>query len=289
MLLKKGRPPLQPERADDQCLLLREGLPLRQRLGYALEMDILDHPLITTRYFFPQAIPLDNPTWVPTPVGPLACWRSASPGDRPVLVHFHGNGEVVHHWIQDFVPIITAMGYDVFLAEYRGYGGSSGVPVLGGMLDDVEAIADVVGVPPEQIVVFGRSVGSIFAMEWIHRFPTCRGLVVESGIHDVYQRLALRIAPHEMDLAQLKEAIGRRVDHRMKLSGYAGPSLFLHAEGDDLVEIEHATLNAEAAGSKATLVRLPFGDHNSIMYANQQAYFSALQRFLADAAGSERR
>ncbi|MGB0591735.1 MAG: alpha/beta hydrolase [Myxococcota bacterium] len=245
-------------------------------------MDLLDHPLIAARYFFPQSVALPGATLVPTPVGPLACWRSAPPSDRPVLVHFHGNGELVHHWIEGFVPVIQGMGFEVFLAEYRGYGASAGEPLLGSMLGDVDAIREVVGVPDSQIVVFGRSVGSIFAMEWIARFPETRGLIIESGIFDVLERLALRVTPRELGCAPgaLEQACSERLDHGQKLASYPGPSLFLHAEGDHLVDISHAERSAAAAGERATLLRLPYGDHNSIMGANTEAYFTAVQAFL---------
>ena len=106
---------------------------------------ILDHEVISQRYFFPQRAPLADAVSVPTPEGPLACWRSAPPSDRPVLVHFHGNGELVHHWAPDFAPMVQRMGYEVFLAEYRGYGASAGKPRLSAMLDDVDAIATAIG------------------------------------------------------------------------------------------------------------------------------------------------
>ncbi len=248
-------------------------------------MSVLNHPLIAQRYFFPQKVELPGATLVPTPVGPLACWRSAPPSERPLLVHFHGNGELVHHWVQGFVPTLQEMGFEVFLAEYRGYGASAGEPLLGEMLGDLDAIRDALGVPDKQVVVFGRSVGSIFAIEWVNRFPETRGLVIESGIHDVLERLALRVSPRELGVGPdaLREACERELNHGDKLARYGGPSLFLHAEGDHLVEISHAERNAQAAGERAELVRFSRGDHNSILAMNAEAYFKALERFLARA------
>jgi hypothetical protein len=150
------------------------------------------------------------------------------------------------------------------------------------MLGDVDAIREVVGVPDSQIVVFGRSVGSIFAIEWVDRFPETRALVIESGIFDVLERLALRVTPAELGCAPgaLEQACAERLNHGQKLSSYGGPSLFLHAEGDHLVDISHAERSAAASGERATLLRLPYGDHNSIMGANVAAYFNALGAFL---------
>lgn len=248
-------------------------------------MSLLNHPLIAQRYFFPVRTRVPDATLVPIDVGALTCWRSAPAGSgRPVLVFFHGNGELVEHWRGDFVRVIGSMGYEVFLAEYRGYGGSDGEPELGKLLDDVVAIKEAVGEREEDVVVCGRSVGSIFAIEWVERSPGCGGLILESGIHDVAQRLLLRVDP-ERELGcsrqDLIEAVLERCDHEAKLSAYAGPSLHLHAVQDHLVSVEHARQNARACGERATLVELPRGDHNSIMAANSAAYFKALGDFLA--------
>jgi len=247
-------------------------------------MDLLNHPLIAERYFFPTVAPLADAVHVAVPAGTLSCWRSAPPSERPVLVHFHGNGEIVQDWMGPFVDTVRTMGWEVFLAEYRGYGASTGTPTLGAMLDeDIGPIAEAVGVPQGRIVVFGRSIGSIFAIEWVRCFAGVGGLVLESGIHDLHERLALRVRPEEVgcDAASLRAQIERRVDHAAVLAGWGGRCLVLHAEQDHLVDISHGERNARAAGPRAELVRLPRGDHNSILAANTDAYFAALRRFLA--------
>lgn len=242
--------------------------------------DILNHSLIGQRYFFPRPAPLPTATYVEVEGARLACWRSAPPSSRPLLVHFHGNGELVHDWMGDFAEWVTAQGFDLFLAEYRGYGGSSGVPELGRMLNDVGAIARATGVATKDTVVFGRSVGSLFAIEWVRRFPSTRALVIESGIHSVAERLELRIAPYEMDLDVLREALSERVNHARVLQEYLGPSLFIHAEQDQLVGIQHAEENVAATQGRGRLLRLPRGGHNTILGANMATYLSELSAFL---------
>lgn len=246
-------------------------------------MSVLNHPSIAARYFFPVRSHVRDATLVPIDAGHLTCWRSAPAGSgRPVFVFFHGNGELIKHWRGDFTQAIEAMGFDVFLAEYRGYSESDGSPQLGKLLDDVIAIADVVDTPPEHVVVCGRSVGSIFAVEWIDRFPTTRGLILESGIHDVVERLLLRVdPPSEMGMSRQAfiDEVMTRCDHADKLGRYPGPSLHLHAVQDHIVSIEHARRNANSA-THPTLVEMPHGDHNSILAANTTAYFEALRTFL---------
>ena len=111
--------------------------------------------------------------------------------------------------------------------------------------------------------------------------PSTAGLVIESGIHDVLQRLLLRMSPEELgsDLDEMIDAVHGRLNHEAKLQAYPGPSLFLHAEGDDLVTPDHARDN-HAAAQNGTLAMLPYGGHNDILGQNTQAYLSALDTFL---------
>ena len=248
---------------------------------------ILDQELISKRYFVPRPATHRDFFPVPSEAGTLACWRSASPGTRPVLLHFHGNGEVVGDYLPDFAALLESWGWDLLLAEYRGYGNSDGRPALAGMLRDIPALIKASGVPPENIVAFGRSVGSIYAIETAARFPNLAGLVLESGIADVGQRIRLRVTPEELDCTEeeLTRALREHLDHEAKLQRYEGPALLLHAEQDHLVSIEHAEQNyawlQSSNHDKATrLVRLPYGDHNSIMYANQREYLRELSAFL---------
>lgn len=246
-------------------------------------MSLLNHRIISERYFFPRKTRPTNATLVPFSDGSgnLACWQSDSSSNRPILIHFHGNGEIVSDWMHGFPERISAFGLDVFLAEYRGYGGSDGSPTLEDMLDDVKEIAKAVDRSPSEVIVFGRSVGSIFAIEWIRRFPETKGLILESGIHDVYERLRLRMRPSELGCSELEfvQTVQNRMNHQKVLSEYAGKSLILHAENDHLVHKSHAERNAEAA-QNASLVLFPQGDHNSILYYNQDEYFRQIGEFL---------
>ncbi len=196
------------------------------------------------------------------------------------VVHFHGNGEVVADWQGVWDNVINGLGWDLLLAEYRGYGGSTGEPQLGLMLDDVAAVIEAAG-PPEKVVVMGRSVGSFFALEAVRRFPSIAGLILESAIADPMERLALRVTPEEMD-ASVDDwrLLGRRLDHRTKMSGYAGPSLLLHTRFDDLVDVSHAQRLARWAGGPSTLRVFESGDHNSILGENWDEYVELVAEFL---------
>lgn len=242
-----------------------------------------DHPIISERYFFPRVAPPPWPARIDVEVddATLACAQNRE-GHPLCLLHFHGNGEVVDDYLPDFAKLVSKMGLDSFFAEYRGYGGSTGTPLLGTMLDDVDALVAAAG-DVSNLVVFGRSIGSIYAIEVARRYPKIRGLVLESGIANVLERILLRASPSELgtSAADLQSAFAQRFDHHAKLRAYPGPVLILHAQHDHLVSVEHAKENAASAGKRCHLEILPRGDHNSIFFENQDRYLEALRSFVA--------
>lgn len=244
---------------------------------------LVDHPLISERLFFPRRGALGDTFNVDCGSARLACYRCVRHPNAGTLLHFHGNGETVADYATDFADSVLAMGINVCLAEYRGYGDSTGTPALGAMLGDGEYIIKALGEPPERLAVYGRSLGSVYAIEVAHRHPGIAGLIVESGIADVLERLRLRVQPGEIGCteADLAAEVARLFDHRAKLGKYRGPFLVLHSEGDSQIHRSHAERNhAWGGGSEKELVVFPKGDHNSMMVANLSDYRRTLASFL---------
>lgn len=244
---------------------------------------ILDHPTLTQRYFFPRRDPPPSIFWIDCNGARLACAYVAPYRDALTLVHFHGNGEVVADSFPDLAADLTALGVNVLFAEYRGYGASSGEPGMARILEDVSDIVKALSISPNRLVAFGRSLGSLYAMELVHRFPDCAGLILESGIADPLERILLRVRPEELGAtaAELADEVRTRLDPQPKLTAYRGPVLVLHAENDSMVDASHAMRNAGYA-KRTTLQLLPDGDHNSIFDENREAYLAALTKFLKE-------
>lgn len=248
-----------------------------------MNKDLLDHPLITERYFFPRLAPLTDPVVVETGEERLSCWHAPAAAGQKTLIHFHGNGEVVADYLPDYARSIGELGVGVFLAEYRGYGGSTGIPQLGKMLGDVEPVYRAVGLEAQQLVVYGRSVGALFAVELVSRYPQIAGLILESGVADVLQRLQVRMNAQELGVSEseLVATVAAHLDHRTKLRDYQGRLLVLHARDDDLVTPDHAQLHFDWAGTEnKELVWFERGGHNGLLACNFPAYLDALQGFL---------
>lgn len=243
---------------------------------------LLDHPLISQRYFFPRGGPVPEPFWVECSGARLACaYHEVSPQAK-TLIHFHGNGEVVADYLDGFPQLIGKMGYNCLLAEFRGYGESTGQPQLGRMMDDVPCIIESLRLPQEKIVLFGRSVGSLFAIKAVGMFPKIAGLILESAIADPIERLLLRVHPREIGTTRhgLVQAVEDILDIRSILRAFQNPTLVLHTRHDGLIDASHAERLANWSGGSSRLHIFPHGNHNDIMFINNAEYFALVSEFL---------
>ena len=228
--------------------------------------ELLDHPFISERLFFPHPDPVQEPWVVHGGAGPLHGVRKA-PHGGPSLLLCPGNGEYVAAWGGRFADRLVAQGIDVFVGAYRGYGSSAGRPALAAMLDDALITADATGVPPERLVLYGRSIGSLYALHVAAHRPVA-GLVLESGVGDVLEVFRRRVQPADLDVEaeQLEQALARRFDRRAKVEACRCPMLVMHALRDRALEPEHARLLAGWAGDRAELVLFEEGNHNTIHF-----------------------
>jgi len=247
---------------------------------------VLDHAIIAERYFYPRSAVIAAPYWVEAADGSrLACaYRSAAPAAKTVI-YFHGNGEVVADYLPDFPEWFVNAGYNCLMAEYRGYGMSTGRPALAGMLDDVERLIDSLDVPDSQVVLFGRSIGSLYALHGVYRRPQLAGLILESGISEISERFFMRVQPEELGLS--REALVRELqthfDYARKLSAFQGRTLILHTRHDELVPVHHAEKLHAAAPAPKQLEIFERGGHNDIFMWNREAYMALVEAFVARA------
>ena len=250
---------------------------------------ILDHPLVSSRYFFPRREAFPHPYWVDAADGSkLACSYHEVNSAATTVVYFHGNGEVVADYLPGFPDWLTQAGYNVLLAEYRGYGMSTGQPALVGLLEDVSAIIRSLGIPDSHIVLFGRSIGSLYAVHGVSRHPQVAGVILESGIANITERFFMRVQPEELGMSTttLVDELQRHFDYAVKLRGFQGRTLVLHTRHDELVHVRHAELLYAAAPEPKTLHIFDQGGHNDIFYRNRQVYTQLVETFLAALAES---
>lgn len=211
----------------------------------------------------------------------------AYPGlpENPWILYFHGNGEVVSDY-DGIAPLYNDRGLNLLVADYRGYGASSGRPTFSAMVEDARQIFEYLyqddrfrdNSVEKKWLVMGRSLGSISALELASRFPErLKGLIIESGFISVAGLIRHLGLPLPGDLSELEET------YRRLTAGIKVPALILHGQHDRLVPPEQGRDLYETLGSEQKeLVIIPGADHNDIMFVQSQLYMDAIADFCLD-------
>ena len=102
------------------------------------------------------------------------------PAERPrgVILFCHGNAGNISHRLES-IQVFHRLGFSTFIFDYRGYGRSEGSPSENGTYLDAKAalqyLVDRPGIGPQQIVYFGKSLGSPVAVDLAVVRPPAQG------------------------------------------------------------------------------------------------------------------
>jgi len=253
---------------------------------------LYDRPEVCSTYFFPQpGVPLParagaGPVALALPDGtPISAYAVRSLDGAPTLLYFHGNGETIADQLGHWPDWAREAGANIFFVDYPGYALSRGDPTFTSCRQAARAALDHLLDQGERVVLAGRSVGSIFALDAAAARPDrVAGLMLESGVADLWQRLELRGPWHAVgfDPARFEQEVKRDFDHQAKLSSLGCPILVLHTRQDSLIPCWHAEQLARWAGERLLrLVLFEEGDHNTIQLLNEAAYCAHLGALVA--------
>ncbi|NJM57006.1 MAG: alpha/beta hydrolase [Synechococcales cyanobacterium RU_4_20] len=200
----------------------------------------------------------------------IALLSLPNPTAKLTLLYSHGNAEDLGH-IRPKLELIRDSGYNVVAYDYEGYGLSDGKPTERNTYRAIEAVYhDLVHgqqIPPEQIVLYGRSVGGGPSLYLASRKPV-GGLIVESSFVSIF-RVLTRVPIVPFDKFPSLSRI-RRVQ---------APVLILHGTADQTIPLWHGeALYAAAPGSKQALWVAGAG-HNDIVEVAGDRYPQALRDF----------
>ena len=253
-------------------------------------LELYDRPEILYRLFFPRrdvAVDLENPKavnrFVEVAKGISICCRFyPARSDGPNILYFHGNGEVAPDY--DYVaPVYAARGLNLFVADYRGYGGSDGSPTCTAMIKDAHPIfhAFVSSMKDSgftgSIFVMGRSLGSAPAIELAYHYQDdLKGLIIESGFASARNQIARLGVEHLFRDAG--EPVGFGND--LKIKDVKTPILIIHGEWDEIIPCTEgrALYDLSGAAMRSSLF-IPRAGHNDIMMLGLKDYMDAVTKF----------
>lgn len=198
----------------------------------------------------------------------------------PALLLFHGNGEVVADYDAAAEQFARA-GVSLIVADYRGYGASTGTPSLRQLIEDARIVAEAV----RPMFVMGRSLGGAAAHELFARpVGSMCGVVLESAFCDLGALIRRRgleppcaYEPDELAVFSPAE----------KLRRGTLPLLVMHGARDSLIIPDEARLAYDAAGSSSkSLAFIPGRGHNDLALA--PTYWTQLALFVDHVRGLPR-
>lgn len=204
---------------------------------------------------------------------------------RGSALYFHGNAESAARNF-DLARELAQLGFDVFLAEYRGYGGCPGSPSEAGLFLDGEAAVvaacERFGVEREELVLIGRSLGTGVASELAGR-GVGRRLVLLSPYTSMHDMAALMV-PRPLAWFGVRDVF----DSRRALTKSAQPVLVIHGRRDGVIPYRVGAALAESLGAERCRLRtLEGAGHNDLFAGRLSELLGEVATFAAGPSSSD--
>jgi len=204
--------------------------------------------------------------WVPAP-------RETARGH---VLLCHGNAGTIADRLE-YARLLGAVGLDVLLFDYRGYGMSTGAPSEHGTYRDARAALRVLRAQPEvdpaRIVYLGESLGGAVAIALAAETPP-RALILQSTFTNVRA-----IGRHHYPFVP-SAIVPDAYPSLARIARVEVPTLVIHGDRDQIVPVEHGrALHAAAAGPKRLDIYPGIG-HNDLVDAAGWRYAASLTSWL---------
>lgn len=206
----------------------------------------------------------------------ISGWYIPAKNEKAVILFCHGNAGNISNRL-DSIRIFNNLSLSVMIFDYRGYGKSEGRPSEAGTYLDAEAAWDylinVKKIPPDRIIVYGRSLGGAVAAEVVlRRSPAA--LIMESGFTSVPD-LGQKIYPW-LPVKLISKFHYATVD---KIGTIRCPKLIIHSRKDDIIPFEHGRALYEKASPPKEFLEIR-GSHNDGFLLSGRIYTGGIEGFL---------
>ncbi|WP_163835076.1 alpha/beta hydrolase [Spartinivicinus ruber] len=239
---------------------------------------------LTRQFFYPDSSYRLTPTQLgiefetisiqPTAGVTLKNWLLKPKGKpKATILFLHGNAQNISTHIHS-VAWLVEHGYQLFLLDYRGYGKSTGSPVMPAVLDDVTAASQWLHQntnPPYFLI--GQSLGAALAINhattsniqfnaFIVDAPFAGFRIIAQDVLDanwltwVFQHPLSRLIPDEYEPINKLPEIAN------------SPILVFHSREDEVIPYYHSTLLMESCPNNCQLITTT-GPHIATFNYNQ--------------------
>ena len=181
------------------------------------------------------------------------------PNSQGVVFYLKGNSRSLKGWGK-FAKDFVSKGYDFFMIDYRGFGKSKGRRTESILLNDAQTVYKWLSkeYPEEQIVVYGRSLGSGIGAR-LASWNDPRMLILDSPYFSFYHQI--RQYGWWLPLRYLLR-YQLRTDQFIKK--VTCPIYIIHGNKDRLISYAQGKRLHEISADRSTLITIEGGGHNNL-------------------------
>ncbi len=201
----------------------------------------------------------------------LSAVHLLNPNAKYTVLYAHGNASDLGT-IQPRLEELENIGFSVFAYDYRGYGTSEGKSSEKNAYKDIDTaynyLTQELKIPPQQIIVFGRSVGGGSAIDLASR-KSIAGLITESTFISAFRvKIPFSILPFD------------RFPNLTKIKKIKCPVLIMHGTMDDVVPFYHSEKLFQQAHPPKLSLWVEEANHNDFTYVAGEKYTTILKEFV---------
>jgi fermentation-respiration switch protein FrsA (DUF1100 family) len=209
----------------------------------------------------------------------LVVWRVMAQPGRPTLLYFHGNAGGLENRADRFQRY-QALGFGIYAPAYRGYAGSTGSPSEAAIMRDARlayrALIDE-GVRPEDIVLYGESLGSGVAVDLAAEKP------VGAVVLDAPYASIVEIAAGRYPFLPVRWLLTDRYESDRLIGRVKAPVLVLQGALDRVVPPASGAKLYALAHEPKRLIVYPQGRHSDL---DQHGAVDDVRQWLAQVLGN---
>lgn len=181
------------------------------------------------------------------------------------------------------VAKLYQLGFSVFMIDYRGYGNSQGrFPTETSVYEDASIawnyLTQEKNFTPEEIFIYGYSLGGAIAVNLCLQQPRAAGLIAEGSFTSVKDMAKYRHS--QVQIFPLNLLVTQKFDFINKVKLLQMPVLFIHGMKDQVVPVAMSQrLFAAAAAEPKKLLLIPNAGHDDLTQVDSDRYIATLHEF----------
>jgi len=215
----------------------------------------------------------------------LVAWYARARPGRPTLLYFHGNaGNLANR--SERVRKYTVRGLGIFMLSYRGYSGSTGRPSERANVADAKLAYEALrkeGVAPEDIILYGESLGSGIAVQLAAEKPVA-GVILDAPYTSIVD-----VAAGAYPFFPVRPFLFDRYETMRYLADVHAPLLVIHGEEDEIIPVAMGRAVYAAANGPKELVTFPGAGHSDHhLFGSSEEVFRWIDAIAVGDAGRPR-